>query len=183
MDLQSKLTDQENVAKSTELSLLTTRGKLPPPRDERDHVFVSATVGLSFRLNVDTYLTPNRQKSCFQDSIFTSLSISHELGQKLCPQDKTSLRRYAAAGSVFALIFDTHHAWTLSKIVSSGRLQETESSNSKLDDELNSLRRDKNLLVDHVSELQKKVDDRDGSILHLRQEVGHTLISGISDER
>ena len=67
--------------------------------------------------------------------------------------------------------------------MSSGRLQETESSNSKLDDELNSLRRDKNLLVDHVSELQKKVDDRDGSILHLRQEVGHTLISGISDER
>ena len=52
-----------------------------------------------------------------------------------------------------------------------GRLNDTESANSKLDDELNSLRRDKNLLVDHVSELQKKVDDRDTTILHLRQQV------------
>jgi len=66
----------------------------------------------------------------------------------------------------------------LSLLTTKGRLNEQESNNSKLDDELNSLRRDKNLLVDHVSELQKKVDDRDTTILHLRQEIS-TLESNV----
>ncbi|CAL1533196.1 unnamed protein product [Lymnaea stagnalis] len=65
----------------------------------------------------------------------------------------------------------THKRTDLQVNTMRSRLTESEGMHSVIDSENTQLRKDKILLVDHVAELQKKLDDKDREILTLRSSV------------